>query len=112
MSNLKPQIIQIVKQIPENKVMYFGQIGQKLGVSGQVIGWILSGMSQTEWDLCPWYRVVAKNGFISSLKLGAKGLIQKTLLEEEGYNIIGDCVDLHKHLWVEDNLDNVDSLFD
>jgi len=79
MSNLKPQIIQIVKQIPENKVMYYGQIGQKLGVSGQVVGWILSGMPQSEWDLCPWYRVVAKDGFISSLKLGAKGLIQKTL---------------------------------
>jgi alkylated DNA nucleotide flippase Atl1 len=67
-------------------------------LSGQVVGWILSGMTTEEWELIPWHRVVSKSGFISSLKLGYKGELQRQLLLEEGCNISGDQVDMTKHL--------------
>ena len=110
MPAIKAQIIEIVNKIPKGKVMYFGQVGKLIvnqgqdnfvGVSGQVVGFVLSGMPQEEWKLLPWQRVVAKDGFISSLKLGAKGLIQKQLLIDEGIEIIQDHVDMEKHLFQE-----------
>jgi alkylated DNA nucleotide flippase Atl1 len=114
MSSIKAQIIEIVNKIPKGKVMYFGQVGKLVvnknqnndipnftGVSGQVVGFVLSGMTQEEWNLLPWQRVVAKDGFISSLKLGAKGLLQKQLLTDEGVTIIEDHVDMSKYLFEE-----------
>jgi methylated-DNA-protein-cysteine methyltransferase related protein len=98
MTNLKSQIIEIVNLIPVGKVMNFGMIGDMIGVSGQVVGFMLSGMPQSEWGALPWHRVVAKNGYISSLKLGTKGLLQKQLLINEGVEIIDDHVNMSVHL--------------
>jgi alkylated DNA nucleotide flippase Atl1 len=78
------------------------------GVSGQVVGFMLSGLPQDQWNLLPWHRVVAKDGYISSLKLGAKGLIQKQLLLGENISIAEDRVDMAKHLF---ELNRSDSLF-
>lgn len=86
-------------RIPQSKVVYFGQIGERVGVSGQIVGFVLSGMSVEESKGVPWYRVVAKNGFISALKLGSKGDIQKQKLTEEGYSILNDRVNMDIHLW-------------
>jgi alkylated DNA nucleotide flippase Atl1 len=126
MPSIKAQIIEIVNKIPIGKVMYFGQIGKLVvnqnqsfhlqpnqktatnidkntkdfvGVSGQVVGFMLSGMPQDQWNLLPWHRVVAKDGYISSLKLGAKGLIQKQLLLSENVSIVDDKVDMAIHLF-------------
>ena len=115
MASIKSQIIEIVNRIPSGQVMYFGQVGKLVingnqvksitdnyaGVSGQVVGFVLSGMTQDQWSLLPWHRVVAKDGFIASLKLGAKGLLQKQLLLEENVTIVEDRVDMDKHLFVE-----------
>ena len=95
----KQQIFEIVKQIPTKKVASFGQIGDRVGVRGQVVGWILSGMKQEEWELIPWYRVVAKNGHIASMKLGFKGQLQKEILLQEGYELDQDTVNIEKHRW-------------
>lgn len=116
MPSIKAQIIEIVNTIPIGKVMYFGQIGKLIvsqqtseseskfvGVSGQVVGFMLSGLSEDQWSLLPWHRVVAKDGYISSLKLGAKGLIQKQLLLGEQVMIINDKVDMDRHLFATDN---------
>jgi methylated-DNA-protein-cysteine methyltransferase-like protein len=96
-SPLKKQIFDLVGTVPKGKIVYFGQIGDKIGVTGQLVGWQLSGMNNQEMTAIPWYRVVAKNGFISSLKLGQKGLLQKQILLQEGYTITGDSVDMEKH---------------
>ena len=95
----KQKIIDLVNQIPAGRVTNFGSIGKQIGISGQMVGWILSGMREDEWSICPWYRVVAKDGFISSLKLGTKGLLQKQLLETENYSFNDNCVDMSKHFW-------------
>ncbi len=96
---LKQKIIQLVTLIPANKVVYFGQIGERLGISGLVVGFVLSGMTVNESAHVPWYRVVAKNGYISALKLGYKGEIQRSLLLKEGYSLENDKIDMSRHLW-------------
>jgi methylated-DNA-protein-cysteine methyltransferase related protein len=103
MPNIKSQIIEIVNTIPEGKVMNFGMIGDMIGISGQVVGFMLSGMPQSEWETLPWHRVVAKDGYISSLKLGAKGMIQKQLLLEENVEIIEDHVNMANHLFRQED---------
>lgn len=95
----KQKVIDLVNKIPASRVTNFGSIGSQIGISGQMVGWILSGMREDEWNICPWYRVVAKDGYISSLKLGTKGLLQKQILEIEGYNFNEDCVDMSQHFW-------------
>ena len=95
--SLKQKIIQDIKLIPEGKVVYFGMLGKRSGVSGRVVGWILSGMSEEE--KCPWHRVVAKNGFISSKKLGYKGWLQEELLLKENIEVLNGKVDMNKYMW-------------
>jgi methylated-DNA-protein-cysteine methyltransferase-like protein len=89
-----------VSQIPEGKVMYFGQIADMVGTTARVTGFVMTGMNEVEMQQLPWYRVVAKDGFISSIKLGAKGILQKQLLEKEGYKIAENTVDMNEHLWI------------
>jgi alkylated DNA nucleotide flippase Atl1 len=93
----KQQIIEIVRRIPEGRVIYFGQIGDLTGIHPRVAGWIMSGMTPEDCEGLPWWRVVAKTGFVASLKLGYKGIAQKELLEQEGYVLNGDHVDMQKH---------------
>lgn len=103
-TNTNKKIFDLVAQIPKGKIVYFGQIATQIGVTAQLVGWQLSGMKQSEWELIPWYRVVAKNGFISSLKLGSKGLLQKQILLSEGYKLIDDTVDMEFHKFEFTNL--------
>jgi methylated-DNA-protein-cysteine methyltransferase related protein len=94
MLSLKMQIIEMVSLIPTGKVAYYGQIGDMLGiyfdnfVRGQVVGWMLSGMSPEECDTFPWHRVIAKTGQIASLKLGYKGQMQIKMLLGEGVKFV------------------------
>jgi len=99
-SYLKQAILSVVKSIPENKVMYYGQIADLVGTSPRIVGFIMNGLSKEEMELVPWQRVVAKDGYISSLKLGPKGNLHKKLLKKEGYIIDGDKVDMNEHLWL------------
>lgn len=94
---LKKIILELVMKIPPKKVIYFGQIANYLGSNPRTVGWILSGLTQEECDSVPWYRVVAKNGYISSLKLGFKGRVQREKLTIEGYTLNGDFVDMEEH---------------
>jgi methylated-DNA-protein-cysteine methyltransferase related protein len=110
----KEQVIKLVNQIPAGKVSTFGEIAKQIQdhkISAQMVGWILSGMKSEEWELCPWYRVVNKEGYISSLKLGTKGMVQKQTLLGEGYTLNEDNVDMQKHFWSFGDYDSLDILF-
>lgn len=101
MSNLKFKIFEIVNRIPFGKVAFYGQIAaistqEGLPVRAQIVGWILSGMKTCEFDACPWWRVVSKNGFVASLKLGPKGLLQLEMLAKEKVEILDDFVNMDK----------------
>lgn len=100
-SELKQKVFNSVNKIPLGRVVYFGQIASQVGSNARTVGWILSGLTVAECELIPWYRVVSKSGYISSLKLGHKGLLQKQLLLKEGYTIAEDTVDMKKHLFSE-----------
>lgn len=89
----KEKIISAIQKIPLGKVTSYGYIGKQVGLSGYVVGFVLSSMTFEQSQSFPWYRVVRKDGYISSLKLGQKGLIQKNKLIEEGYTINNDIVD-------------------
>jgi methylated-DNA-protein-cysteine methyltransferase related protein len=96
---LKEKVLNCVKDIPDGKVAYFGFIADVVGSDARTVGWILTGLTEDEMRQVSWYRVVAKDGYVSSLKLGAKGLVQKQLLAKEGYTLIEDHVDIQKHMW-------------
>lgn len=111
-SLLKKAVFKVVSQIPDGKVMYFGQISDMVGSHARLVGFVLTGMNEEEMKKYPWYRVVAKDGYISSLKLGAKGFLQKSLLEREGYNLNGDKVDMNEHLWLLAGINHSEELAD
>lgn len=112
MSEFKQKVIEYVRRVPESKLVYFGMIAEEVGGTAQTVGWLLSGLTAEECEGLPWHRVVAKNGYISALKLGDKGRLQKLLLEEEGFEIIDDRVDIKRFLWSNNkDYDPAESLF-
>lgn len=40
-----------------------------------------------------------KQGYISAMKLGARGVLQRDLLMKEGIEVVGDCVDMKRYGW-------------
>jgi len=81
---LKSKIIKTVNQIPKGKVASFSWVANQVKSHPRAVGFVLSSLNESEWHLLPWHRVVAKNGFVSSLKMGEKGMLQIQLLLEEG----------------------------
>lgn len=96
-SQTKPQLLQELLKIPVGKVMSYGGIGGKIGISGWIAGRILSGMTDDEMKEYPWQRVVNKQGYISALKLGFRGNLQIELLRAEGVEIEDTTVDMAKY---------------
>ena len=115
MSNLKLKIFEIVNRIPFGKVAFYGQIAdistrENFPVRAQVVGWILSGIKTCEFDDCPWWRVVAKNGFVASLKLGPKGMLQLEMLKREQIEINEDFVKMEKFCVSLEDLEDLSDL--
>ncbi len=105
---MKIELYDVVRQIPRGYVASYGKVAEQLDIqydiktSGYIVGRILSTMSEAEWlswTWCPWQRVINKQWYISTMKLGRKWLIQKQLLEAEGIEIMNDSVDMIKYAW-------------
>lgn len=100
MSETKELLVEIVNRIPRRRVASFGQIADVIAeirqkkLSGQVVGWMLSRMKEPEWIELPRWRVVNKQWYISSLKLGEKGIKQIHLLEKEWIPVENNKVDM------------------
>jgi alkylated DNA nucleotide flippase Atl1 len=94
MTELQQTIITLVNEIPHGMIISYGAIAKevlkrtKRMVTAQLIGRQLSGMHEHERNQLPWWRVVNKQAYVSSLKLWVKGLKQISLLEKEWYTII------------------------
>lgn len=88
------RVIEIIKNIPEGKVMTYGQIARMAGSprgARQVVR-ILHSMTQ-KYHL-PWHRVINAKGEIG-VKDGELKSMQRFHLESEGVKFIdGDIVDL------------------
>jgi methylated-DNA-protein-cysteine methyltransferase related protein len=74
----------IVKQVPNGKVVSYGQIAALLGSprAARTVGWALHSIPE-ELDL-PWHRVINSQGRISIGTCGHSSNIQQLLLEKEG----------------------------
>lgn len=98
------QVWQLVRQIPQGKVVTYGQIAQMLPLPGGVdpqaykaFGprWVGDAMAACPGDV-PWQRVINAQGKISE-RPGAEK--QRQLLEEEAIPFVKDKVDLKTYQW-------------
>jgi len=94
MEKFTVEVISIIKAIPYGKVMTYGQIAFNAGnpFGARQVSRILHSMSQKE--KLPWHRVINAKGKIS---LGGElGIIQKSLLLDEGVVFKNNKVNLSK----------------
>jgi len=93
MTKLQEQLISIVKEVPEWFLVSYGVVAKELmkrserTITAKLIGRQLSGMPEHDWSQLPWWRVVNKQWYVSSLKLWVKWLKQIVLLEKEWYTV-------------------------
>ncbi len=98
-SDFTQKIINIIKKIPEGKVLTYGFIAKLAGNprAARQVSWILHSSSK-KYNL-PWHRVISSMGKIS-LKSIEDCEYQKNLLEQEGIKFIdGFNLDLKEYLW-------------
>jgi len=82
--NFKEKVYEAVKSIPYGKVASYGTIASMIGnkrLSRQV-GWALH--QNKDPNVVPCYRVVFKNGELSSAFVFGGANVQRALLEKEG----------------------------
>ena len=99
LGNVFDRIYEVVKKIPEGKVATYGQIAFAAGNIhwARVVGYALHVNPDTENIKC--YRVVNRDGRISSAFAFGGANMQKQLLENEGVFVNDEgCVDLKKYL--------------
>src|SRR6266513_5744927 len=84
---LKPRVLAVVAAIPEGRVTTYGTIAHRLRATARQVAFILSRFTPEESATLPWFRVVAANGVISTIKLGATGRRQIAKLRAEGIEI-------------------------
>jgi len=96
------RVYEIVRQIPEGRVLTYGLISDIMErrISAQAVGWALKGSGAKD---IPWHRVVNARGTMSTHKNpDIEPGLQKRLLEAEG--VIFDeeeRIDLDRYLWME-----------
>lgn len=105
-------VYDLVRSIPEGRVLTYGLISHKLGgrLSAQGVGWALKalGAKKKSWgdydsSNVPWHRVVNSQGGISTGRnTEMPPDLQKKLLRREGVKFNKeDKIDLSVYLWAE-----------
>ena len=74
----------VVAAIPEGRVTTYGTIAHHLRLSARQVAFVLATLTRDESARLPWFRVVAANGIVSSIKLGAVGRKQIRRLRADG----------------------------
>jgi len=89
------EVLEIVKMIPNGKVMTYGQIAAYAGNprGARQVSRILHSMSAA-YHL-PWHRVINSKGTISLT--GEEGYLQGSMLSNEGIDVLNKKIDLHKY---------------
>ena len=83
-ARFKSKVLAVVAAIPEGRVTTYGAIGQHLHGTARQVAFVLGRLTVEESQRLPWFRVVAANGVVSSIKLGAVGRRQIQRLRAEG----------------------------
>lgn len=94
------RVYEIVAEIPEGKVMTYGQIAKKLGYprGARVVGWAMR--SAPEGLKLPCHRVVKATGELAPCHVFGDIEIQRVILEAEGITFREDgTIDMERHMW-------------
>jgi methylated-DNA-protein-cysteine methyltransferase related protein len=86
-ARLRSRVLAVVAAIPEGRVTTYGAIARRLKATPRQVAFVLSRFTPDQSATLPWFRVVAANGVISTMKLGAVGRRQIARLREEGVEI-------------------------
>lgn len=102
--NYRERVFEIVRQIPEGRVMTYGQIAEILGenYTPRTVGFV---MNSAEKDV-PWQRVINAQGACSTGHIILPVNLQQQMLESEGvaFNEKGRC-DLNKYRWQPESIE-------
>ncbi len=93
------KIYEVVKAIPYGQVATYGQVAALAGNTrwARVVGYALH--VNPDPDHIPCYRVVNKEGRVSDAFAFGGGNRQLELLQAEGVEFVGDCVDMARYQW-------------
>jgi methylated-DNA-protein-cysteine methyltransferase related protein len=83
-SRLKAKVLAVVARIPEGRVTTYGAIARRLRVGPRQVAFVMARLTPDESANLPWFRVVAANGVVSSVKRGQVGRRQVARLRDEG----------------------------
>lgn len=100
MKNFFVRVYKIVSQIPEGKVVTYGQIALLLGEprSARIVGWAMR--AAPEHLNLPCHRVVNRLGEMAPDYVFGSSEVQKAILIAEGITFKENgYIDLKKHLW-------------
>jgi len=100
MSPFQEAVLRTVAQIPKGRVTSYGAVAAMAGQprAARGVGWILN-RTKPESDL-PWWRVVNKDGAISTYKLpSSTGPLQRAHLEAEGITFDAQGRVGEDHFW-------------
>lgn len=100
MSNTFDRIYEVVRQIPKGSVASYGQIASLAGNRrwARVVGYALHAVPDSEQIPC--YRVVTKEGRVSSAFSSGEGNEQIRLLRADGIEVSEDgVVDMNRYQW-------------
>jgi methylated-DNA-protein-cysteine methyltransferase related protein len=96
--DFKNRVLEIVKEIPEGRVMTYGQIAALAGASWAA--WEVGQVAHYGPSELPWQRVVNKKGGLASGYTSGGREAQKRELEAEGIQVDEDYrVDIDKLIW-------------
>lgn len=98
--NFKDRVIAIIKKVPYGRVTTYGTIATMANFprGGRFVGGVLHFNSE-KMDL-PWYRIINRNGYISTNCPEHVKALQKALLEAEGIEVTRNfMIDLDRYGW-------------
>src|SRR5947207_2896678 len=84
LARLKARVLTVVGAIPVARVTTYGLIARQLRATPRQVAFVMARLTPDESQDLPWFRVVAANGVISTMKLGAVGRRQVERLRAEG----------------------------
>lgn len=94
------KVYTIVSQIPEGKVVTYGQIAFMLGSpqASRIVGYAMHSAPPDK--KLPCHRVVNKQGSMAPGDIFCGQEVQRSRLEKEGITFKANgCIDMEKHLW-------------
>jgi methylated-DNA-protein-cysteine methyltransferase related protein len=97
-ADFKQRVYDLVAQIPEGRVMTYGQIAALCGAAWAA--WEVGQIAHTSPTGLPWQRVVNKQGGLAAGWPNGGRATHRALLEAEGVEVSDDYkIDVGKLLW-------------